>query len=120
MAAAAASSTISRRRRDCCATSPRIWSKSTASTTIAACSGGRGGAGNEAEPGSNEGALVGQRVSYVGADGATVTGLAESISFATSPPTVNVGGKAVALDAVSGVAPSTTSTTDAASGAATA
>ncbi len=64
--------------------------------------------------------LVGQRVSYVGADGATVTGLAESISFATSPPTVNVGGKAVALDAVSGVAPSTTSTTDAASGAATA
>ncbi|GMA27837.1 flagellar hook assembly protein FlgD [Arenivirga flava] len=64
--------------------------------------------------------LVGQQVSYVGADGATVTGLAESISFATSPPTVNVAGKAVALDAVSGVAPSTTPTTDAAPGAATA
>ncbi len=64
--------------------------------------------------------LVGQQVSYLGADGRSVTGLAESISFATSPPTVNVGGKAVALDAVSGVAPSTTSTTDAASGAATA
>jgi flagellar basal-body rod modification protein FlgD len=65
--------------------------------------------------------LVGQQVSYLGADGATVTGLAESISFATSPPSVNVGGKAVALDAISGVAPSTTTTTtDAASGAATA
>ncbi|MET0162267.1 MAG: flagellar hook capping FlgD N-terminal domain-containing protein [Microbacteriaceae bacterium] len=65
--------------------------------------------------------LVGQQVSYLGADGTTVTGLAESISFATSPPSVNVGGKAVALDAISGVAPSTTSTsTDAASGAATA
>lgn len=65
--------------------------------------------------------LVGQQVSYLGADGTTVTGLAESISFATSPPSVNVGDKAVALDAISGVAPSTTPTsTDAASGAATA
>ena len=65
--------------------------------------------------------LVGQQVSYLGADGESVTGLAESISFATSPPSVNVGGKAVALDAISGVAPSTTNpSTDAASGAATA
>ena len=47
--------------------------------------------------------LVGQQVTYAGGSGATVTGTVTSVSYAGSVPTVTVGGKVVALDAVSSV-----------------
>ncbi|WNB85238.1 flagellar hook capping FlgD N-terminal domain-containing protein [Cellulomonas sp. ATA003] len=48
--------------------------------------------------------LVGQQVSYVGADGVTaVTGTAGGVSFAGPVPTVVVDGTEVSLDAVSAV-----------------
>ena len=48
--------------------------------------------------------LLGQQVSYAGADGARITGTATAVSFATAVPQVTVGGATVALDAVSGIA----------------
>lgn len=48
-------------------------------------------------------ALVGQDVSYEGEDG-TITGVATAVSYAGPVPTVTVGGKAVPLDVISGVA----------------
>lgn len=47
--------------------------------------------------------LVGQQVTYADESGATVTGAVTSVSYAGSVPTVTVGGKVVALDAVSSV-----------------
>ncbi|QTE31269.1 flagellar hook capping protein [Pengzhenrongella sicca] len=53
-------------------------------------------------------ALVGQSVSYSNGT-ETITGIATSVSYAASVPTVTVGGKAVPLDSISTV--STTATT---------
>ena len=59
--------------------------------------------------------LIGQKVSYLDPDGATVTGLADSVTFAGGVPQVTVNGVSVALDAISGIlssaSTSTTSTT---------
>jgi flagellar basal-body rod modification protein FlgD len=49
-------------------------------------------------------ALIGQTVSYVDADGATVTGVVSSVSFKQAVPTVKVGDVELPLDAVSGIA----------------
>ncbi|MFJ5860954.1 flagellar hook assembly protein FlgD [Pseudarthrobacter sp. NPDC092439] len=49
-------------------------------------------------------ALIGQQVSYTGADGRPATGVATSVSYAGKVPTVTVDGQAVALDAVTGIA----------------
>lgn len=48
-------------------------------------------------------ALIGQQISYSGADGQTVTGIATSVSYAGTVPQVTVGGETIALDAVSAV-----------------
>ena len=48
-------------------------------------------------------ALVGETVTYTNADGALITGLATSVSFANAVPMVTVNGEAVALDVISGV-----------------
>lgn len=48
-------------------------------------------------------ALIGQQISYSGADGQTVTGIATSVSYAGAVPQVTVGGETIALDAVSAV-----------------
>lgn len=48
-------------------------------------------------------ALIGQQISYTDAYGQTVTGIATSVSYAGAVPQVTVGGKTIALDAVSGV-----------------
>lgn len=48
-------------------------------------------------------ALVGQEVSYDDENGASVTGIATSVSYAGPVPQVTVGGKEIALDAISGV-----------------
>ena len=48
-------------------------------------------------------ALVGETVTYTDADGVEITGLASSVSFAGSVPTVIVNGEPVALDVISGV-----------------
>lgn len=48
-------------------------------------------------------ALVGQDVSYTGADGKTVTGVATAVSYAGPVPQVTIGGVTVALDAISGI-----------------
>jgi flagellar basal-body rod modification protein FlgD len=48
-------------------------------------------------------ALIGQQISYSGPDGETVTGIAAAVSYAGAVPQVTVGGKTIALDAVSGV-----------------
>ena len=48
-------------------------------------------------------ALLGQRVSYMGADGTTVTGVVSSVSFAQAVPTVKVGDVVLPLDAVTGI-----------------
>lgn len=55
-------------------------------------------------------ALIGSQVEYTGPDGKTVSGTATSVSFAGPVPLVDVGGKAVALDAISAVRPHTGST----------
>ncbi|TXN29208.1 flagellar hook assembly protein FlgD [Lacisediminihabitans profunda] len=47
--------------------------------------------------------IVGKQVTYTGKDGATVTGIAKSVSFAGSVPQVSVGGVDVALDLISGI-----------------
>jgi flagellar basal-body rod modification protein FlgD len=47
--------------------------------------------------------LVGQEVSYADKDGKTVTGVATSVSYAGPVPQVTVGGKEIALDAISGI-----------------
>jgi flagellar basal-body rod modification protein FlgD len=47
--------------------------------------------------------LIGQQVSYEGADGAAVTGTATAVSYAGSVPQVTVDGKTVSLDAISGI-----------------
>jgi flagellar basal-body rod modification protein FlgD len=47
--------------------------------------------------------LLGQTVSYVGADGATVTGVVSSVSFTQAVPTVKVGAVELPLDAVTGI-----------------
>lgn len=56
--------------------------------------------------------LVGQTVTYAGADGTPRTGTVTSASFATSTPTLSVGGKSVALDAVTGIAAAAAPTTE--------
>ncbi|MET0934130.1 MAG: flagellar hook capping FlgD N-terminal domain-containing protein [Mycetocola sp.] len=48
-------------------------------------------------------ALIGQDVSYAGADGATVTGIASAVSYSGPVPQVTIDGVTVALDAISGV-----------------
>lgn len=48
-------------------------------------------------------ALIGQEVSYTGADGTTVTGVASAVSYAGAVPQVTIDGKSIALDAISGV-----------------
>ena len=47
--------------------------------------------------------LIGKKVSYTDADGATVTGMADSVTFASGVPQVTVGGVSVALDSISGI-----------------
>jgi len=54
--------------------------------------------------------LVGRQVTYADESGATVTGAVTSVSYAGSVPTVTVGGKVVALDAVSSVTAPATAT----------
>jgi flagellar basal-body rod modification protein FlgD len=54
-------------------------------------------------------AFVGKDVSYMEADGSTVTGVASSVSFAGPVPVVTVDGVEVPLDLISGItAPATT------------
>ncbi|MCU1443188.1 MAG: flagellar hook capping protein [Cryobacterium sp.] len=48
-------------------------------------------------------ALVGKEVSYTGEDGTSVTGIATAVSYAGPVPQVTLGGKDIALDAISGV-----------------
>ncbi|MBD7957433.1 flagellar hook capping protein [Microbacterium sp. Sa4CUA7] len=48
-------------------------------------------------------ALVGQHASYVDVDGTTQSGLVSKVSFEQGVPTVTIGDKTVALDAISGV-----------------
>jgi flagellar basal-body rod modification protein FlgD len=48
-------------------------------------------------------AIIGQNVSYLGADGKIVSGKADSVSFANAVPTVSIGGKDIALDLISGI-----------------
>jgi flagellar basal-body rod modification protein FlgD len=47
--------------------------------------------------------LVGQDVSYTGADGTTVTGVASSVSYSDAVPQVTIDGISIALDAISGI-----------------
>ena len=54
--------------------------------------------------------LVGRQVTYADESGATVTGAVTSVSYAGSVPTVTVGDKVVALDAVSSVTAPATAT----------
>lgn len=54
-------------------------------------------------------ALVGKEVSYVDSKGVTKSGIASSVSFADSVPTVTIGTETVRLDVVSGVKTSTAS-----------
>ncbi|MFB6610615.1 flagellar hook capping FlgD N-terminal domain-containing protein [Agromyces sp. NPDC056379] len=48
-------------------------------------------------------ALIGKEVDYLDATGATVKGVATSVSFSGPVPLVNIDGKAVALDSISAV-----------------
>ena len=48
-------------------------------------------------------ALIGKEVEYLDATGATVKGIATSVSFSRPVPLVNIDGKAVALDSISAV-----------------
>lgn len=52
---------------------------------------------------SSAAALVGQTVTYTMNDGTEATGIASSVSFKDAVPQVTIGGKSIALDAVSGV-----------------
>jgi len=47
--------------------------------------------------------LIGHSVDYTLADGTTGTGIASSVSFAGSVPTVKVGGLSIPLDSISGL-----------------
>lgn len=47
--------------------------------------------------------LIGQEVTYAGADGEMVTGIASAVSYVDSVPSVTVDGKKVLLDAVASV-----------------
>lgn len=47
--------------------------------------------------------LVGQDVTFTGADGAESTGRATAVSYAGSVPQVTVNGQSILLDAISGV-----------------
>ena len=58
---------------------------------------------------SSAAALVGQKVSYTNDKGVAVTGIATSVSFAGSTPTVAVGTDVVPLDSVSAVTSATSS-----------
>jgi len=49
--------------------------------------------------------IVGQTVSYTGADGAVLTGSATGASFADSVPTIKVGGANVKLDSILSIDP---------------
>lgn len=55
--------------------------------------------------------LIGKNVSYLDADGKTVTGVATAVSFISGVPQVTVGGKSVALDLISGIDSDTSTTT---------
>ncbi|WP_217184117.1 flagellar hook capping FlgD N-terminal domain-containing protein [Streptomyces sp. AC495_CC817] len=55
-------------------------------------------------------ALIGQEASYKDADGKTVTGVVTKVSFDGAIPTVTIGGKDVALDAITGIATTTAPT----------
>lgn len=48
-------------------------------------------------------AMIGQTVSYTGADNATVSGVATAVSFASGVPTVTVGDVSVPLDSITGI-----------------
>jgi flagellar basal-body rod modification protein FlgD len=48
-------------------------------------------------------ALLGQEVSYAGADGASISGIASAVSYTGPVPTVTVDGKEIALDIIAGV-----------------
>jgi flagellar basal-body rod modification protein FlgD len=48
-------------------------------------------------------ALLGQRVTYTGPDGASVTGVVTAVSFKQAIPTVKVGDVELPLDAVTGI-----------------
>ena len=47
--------------------------------------------------------LVGKEVAYVDAEGTAQTGIASSVSFVDSVPTVTIGDESIRLDAISGV-----------------
>jgi flagellar basal-body rod modification protein FlgD len=47
--------------------------------------------------------MIGKQVTYTAEDGTSVTGIASAVSFADKVPTVTVDGKAIKLDAISGV-----------------
>lgn len=47
--------------------------------------------------------MIGKQVTYTAEDGTSVTGTASAVSFADKVPTVTVDGKAIKLDAISGV-----------------
>ncbi|MBO3084933.1 flagellar hook assembly protein FlgD [Cellulomonas fengjieae] len=55
-------------------------------------------------------ALVGQQVNWTDADGASHNGTVSGVSYAGSVPTVTVGDKTIALDAVAAVTAPTTPT----------
>lgn len=48
-------------------------------------------------------ALIGQTVTYTGADDVTVSGVASAVSFASGVPTVTVGDVSVPLDSITGI-----------------
>ena len=60
-------------------------------------------------------AIIGQNVSYLGADGKIVSGVADSVSFKNAVPTVSIGGKDIALDLISGISTTAPATVPAAS-----
>ncbi|WP_460772455.1 flagellar hook capping FlgD N-terminal domain-containing protein [Microbacterium sp. GXF7504] len=48
--------------------------------------------------------LIGKQAQYIDEDGSTKSGLVASVSFSTGVPTINIGGTAIRLDAVTGLA----------------
>lgn len=64
-------------------------------------------------------ALIGQEARYEDADGKTVTGIVTKVSFDGPVPQVTIGGKDIALDAITGIstAPHTTPAADASAAA---
>lgn len=55
--------------------------------------------------------LVGQQVTYVNAAGETITGIADSVSYAGAVPTISIGGKNIPLDVIASVTAPPTSAT---------